>query len=159
MKVEELMTKDVFTCHPNDTLNAVAQIMWERDCGCVPVVNHDGVPIAMVTDRDICMASYTQGKPLMEIPVAVAMSKNIVVCRANESLATAESIMRAQRVRRVPVVADDGKIVGLLSLNDLATHRHGKRRLGVTSDALGGDAIAMTLAAICARAPMAEAAE
>ena len=77
MRVEQLMTRTVETCEPHDTLVTAARIMWTRDCGCVPVV----VPeegghrvVGMLTDRDVCMAAYLQGRPLSEISVASVMS-------------------------------------------------------------------------------------
>jgi CBS domain-containing protein len=157
MHVDELMTSPAATCRPTDMLNRVAQLMWERDCGSIPVVDDEGKPIAMITDRDICMASYTQGKPLFHIPVSAAMSKNVTVCQKGESLATAESMMRNRQIRRLPVVTNDGQIVGILSLNDIATRGHHKH-LGGRGE-LGSEAIASTLSAICARTPIHEAAE
>src|SRR5690606_28351921 len=67
MQVRELMTRDVQVCGPRDDLNRAAQIMWDHDCGVVPVVDSERRPIGMVTDRDVCMAAYTQGKPLSAI--------------------------------------------------------------------------------------------
>src|SRR5690242_15312379 len=104
MNVGELMTRDVRTCAASDSLNDVARIMWERDCGCVPVVGADGTVVGMITDRDICMAAYTQGRRLMHMIVESAASKNIVTIGENESLRRAEELMRDAQVRRLPVV-------------------------------------------------------
>jgi CBS-domain-containing membrane protein len=117
--------------------------MWEHDCGCVPVVDEHGAPVGMVTDRDVCMAAYTQGRALFEIPVATAMSRKIARCRVDDPVAIAESMMRAQQLRRLPVVGFDGRVVGLVSINDIATHRRSK------DEELGDRAIATTLEAIC----------
>lgn len=159
MNVAQLMTSSVATCRATDTLNDAAKIMWERDCGAVPVVDDAGQPIAMITDRDICIASYTQGEPLFAIPVARAMSKTIVTCRDGESVSTAEAVMRGQQIRRVPIVNHDGTLVGILSLNDIATHGRLKHHAGVVRDGLGADAIAGTLSAICTRTAATDAAE
>ena len=158
MHVDELMTSPVATCRMTDTLNRVAQLMWEGDCGVIPVVDDDGKPVAMITDRDVCIASYTQGKALFDIPVATAMSKNVMVCQKGESIATAESMMRSQQLRRLPVVDDDGQLVGILSLNDIATRGQRLKHAGGRGE-LGAEAIAITLSAICARTPMQHAAE
>jgi CBS domain-containing protein len=120
MNVGELMTRDVGTCAASDSMNDAARIMWERDCGCVPVVDGDGKAIGMITDRDICMAAYTQGRRLMDMTVGSAASKHIVVIGENESLRRAEELMRHARVRRLPVVDAGGHMVGLISLSDLA---------------------------------------
>jgi len=158
MKVRELMTNDVYTCTPNDTLNRAAELMWDHDCGAIPVLDEDGKPIAMVTDRDIAMAAYTQGRPLGEISVSSAMSKNVVACRLDDSLLGAESMMKDHQIRRLPVVDDAGRITGVLSLNDFATRAHKKPWSRIVRDDLGPDAIASTLSAICSR-PGAMAAE
>ena len=86
MKVSDLMTREVRTCHQHDSLNRAAQLMWENDCGAVPVVDSDLKVIGMLTDRDICMAAYTQGKRLDEIPVVTAMSRQVVRCLPSASV-------------------------------------------------------------------------
>ena len=67
MKVSQLMTKDVATCRADEPVSRAAQIMWDHDCGCVPVVDDAGHIQGMITDRDICMAAFTQGKRLDEM--------------------------------------------------------------------------------------------
>jgi CBS domain-containing protein len=141
------MKRSVKTCTVLDTLNTGAQIMWENDCGCVPVVD-DGHVVAMLTDRDICMAAYTQGGPLGTIAVSSAMSKQLYSCKPDDSLAAAEDLMRAKKVRRVPVVDAEGTLVGILSLHDIAremtVERRGKGKKEVTPEA-----VSATLAAVC----------
>lgn len=146
MKVSELMTPGVKSCSVHDNLQQVAQIMWEGDCGCVPVVDDDARVIGMITDRDICMAGYTQGKTFAEIPVTTAMAKQVLGVAASDRVETAESIMREKQIRRVPVLDGSGKLQGIVSLNDIA--RHAQRAKG-RGNGLSGDAIAHTLAAIC----------
>jgi len=149
MRVQELMTKSVVGCRTTDTLNDAARIMWEADCGCVPVLDDQGKPIGMITDRDICMATYTQGKPPFAISVSSVMSQAVVTCRVDDTVANAESLMRQHQLRRLPVVDASGSVAGILSLNDIATHAQVKQ--AANQDELGGDAIARTLAAICAK--------
>ena len=122
MRVGELMTTDVATCTPVDTLNEAARLMWERDCGCVPVTAGEGSNrvVGVITDRDICMASFTQGRLLRDLRVADAMSTTILTCRREDNLGDAQKIMRGAQVRRLPVVGDGGDLHGLLSLADLA---------------------------------------
>ena len=147
MKVAELMTKDVCTCSPDDTLSRAAQLMWEHDCGAVPVVDGEGRTVGIVTDRDICMAAYTQGKALSEIPVTVAAARRLVSVRPDAGVDVAEATMQSEQVRRVLVVDENEKLAGVLSVGDLA------RRLstrGSVSDGLSADPIARTLAAISA---------
>jgi len=84
MKAKELMTRDVATCRPEDPMAAAARIMWERDCGIVPVVDGDGRPVGVVTDRDLCMASFTRNEPLSRMPVRDAMAKKPFACREED---------------------------------------------------------------------------
>ncbi len=120
MQVKDLMTRDVRTCSLADSMNRAAQIMWETDCGCVPIVDEQTNVVGMITDRDICMAAYTQGRPLAEMPVESAASRDVVTVRETESLHRAEALMRGAQVRRLAVVDVHDRLVGLLSLGDLA---------------------------------------
>jgi len=86
----------------------------------VPVVDQDGVVVAMLTDRDVCMAAFTQGRALGDIRISSAMSKSVWTCRPEDDVKLAEERMRHHRVRRLPVVDAEGRLVGILSLSDLA---------------------------------------
>lgn len=146
MKVEQLMTRDVVACRAHDRLNRAAQIMWECDCGCVPVVDEHDLVIGIVTDRDVCMAAYTTDAPLSALAVGDVMCRRPVVCGPFDTVAEAERLMQCHRIRRLPVVGFENQLLGLLSLNDLARAarlgRDGRER-GVDADA-----IEATLAAI-----------
>jgi CBS domain-containing protein len=149
MKVQELMARPVETCRPDDTLDRAARIMWERDCGCVPVVQEeDGGArvVGMLTDRDLCMAAYTQGKPLAAVPASSAMAREVRSCRPEDSMQTALGILRANQLHRLPVVDRHDHLVGMLSLADIAreaTREHGRRR-----PALADTDVALTVEAI-----------
>lgn len=147
MKVSELMIQEVKSCSIHDNLEGAAQIMWEGDCGCVPVVDDEAHVVGMLTDRDICMAGYTQGKTYAEIPVATAMAKQVFGVAPSDRIEAAESMMREKQIRRLPVLDGGGKLQGLLSLNDIARHAH--RTKGRRGNGLSGDSVAETLAAIC----------
>ena len=120
MKVEQIMNRNVKVCRPQDSLNKAAQIMWEEPCGAVPVVDEQSKPIGFLTDRDICIAAYTQGKSLERLRVEVAMARKVVSCGADDDLRSAAELMRENRTRRLPVVDRNGTLAGLLSLDDLA---------------------------------------
>jgi CBS domain-containing protein len=136
MNVRELMNSQVVSCSPQDTLERAAQLMWDGDLGAVPVVDDDGHPVGMVTDRDICIAAYTQGCRLSESRVASAMARDLRTCKPSDSVGYAEELMRKYQVRRLPVV-DGGKLVGMVSLNDFATAAADKRGNKASLDALG----------------------
>lgn len=134
MNVEQLMTRTVAACHPDDGLNVPAKLMWEKDCGCVPVVlDEEGGArvVGMVTDRDVCMAAYTQGRPLEAIKVATAMSDRVCSCRPTDPLRVALTVLRTNQLHRLPVVDTDDHLIGMLSLADLAreaAREHGRKR-------------------------------
>jgi CBS domain-containing protein len=140
MKVGQLMSRTVQPCHPGDALDSAARIMWERDCGCVPVVAEEeggSRVVGMLTDRDVCMAAYTQGRPLHSIDVASAMSKNVCSCRETDSLGVALNVLRTNQLHRLPVVDADDHLVGVLSLADIAREadrERGRPRADVKDD-------------------------
>jgi CBS domain-containing protein len=122
-RVEQLMSRAVACCRPDDRLNTPARIMWERDCGIVPVTVPDGDGervVGMVTDRDVCMAAYTQGRPLAEISVLSAMSRKVWSCGQADRIGAALKIMASAQIHRLPVVDETGHLVGMLSFADVA---------------------------------------
>ncbi len=122
MKVGQIMNREVRACFVTDSMNQAAQIMWENDCGCVPVVDAESHVVGIVTDRDVCMAAYTQGRPLAEILVGTAASTKVVTVGEEDSLHQAELLMHDAQVRRLPVVDANQHLVGILSISDLARH-------------------------------------
>jgi len=147
MKVEDLMTRDVRTCRPEDDLAIAARIMWDYDCGCVPVIDGNRRVVGMITDRDVCMAAFTRGLPLHSITVAQAMSGIVQVCGPGDAITAAHATLRETQLRRLPVVADDGTIVGILSVTDLA--RAAARQKATKRGGLKPADIVTTLAGIC----------
>ncbi len=147
MKVKEVMVSSVVTCSPNDDLNRAAQIMWENDCGIVPVVEADDYLVGIITDRDTCMAAYTQGLPLHAIRVGDVMSRNVKVCRPDEDASVISASMRSLRVRRLPVVNALGRLVGIVSLSDLARRAAADRGSSANGNSL--ESVAETLMSVC----------
>jgi len=119
MKVADSMTRDVRACSVHDSLNAAARVMWENDCGCVPIVDSQGRLVGIVTDRDICMATYTQGVPLEAIPLERVMAARVISCSRTDELDTAHRLMRKHEIHRLPVVDSRGRLTGILSLSDI----------------------------------------
>jgi CBS domain-containing protein len=122
--VSSIMTHAVETCSPGDRLNEVARRLWETDCGSLPVVRSDGSLVGMITDRDICMACYTQDGRPSELVVSSSMSREIFACAPDDPIERPLEIMRERQVRRVPVTAEDGRLLGIVSLADLARWAH-----------------------------------
>lgn len=123
MRVEDVMTSSVRTCLATDNLHTVMQALWDHDLGSLPVVDAAGKPVAMITDRDVAMSAFTQGKPLHELRVAWAMSKSIITAHVNDGLSAAERTMRVQQLHRLPVVDESDRLVGVITLNDIARTR------------------------------------
>jgi CBS domain-containing protein len=144
-QVSDVMQTNVEFCLPSATLAEVAKIMWDRDCGSVPVVTDDHKVVAMLTDRDICMAAYMTNRPLTEICARDAMSRELFSCRPYDRVPNVEHLMQDRQVRRLPVVNPEGRLVGIVSLADLA--RASRVRRGSVSPA----ALAETLGAISER--------
>ena len=120
--VHDIMRVRVYTCSQSDTLHRAAQIMWEKDCGCLPVVDEGRVVRAVITDRDICMAALTQGVALTDTSVASAMSRSLSVCSPDDSVESVKELMREAQIRRVPVADANGVLIGMVSLADIARY-------------------------------------
>ena len=145
MFAQDLMNRSPITCHVNDALNLVAHEMWNHDCGAVLVVNDDGKLVGLVTDRDICMAAYTQNRSLDAILVNSAMAQHVISVHPHQTLAEVEQLMAHHQIRRIPVVDNEHKPVGMISLTDLAL----ECARPDTQMKLGTLGVATTLAAIC----------
>ncbi|HZO83243.1 MAG TPA: CBS domain-containing protein [Candidatus Binataceae bacterium] len=148
MKVKELMVREVRGVAADDSLGEAARIMWEHDCGCVPVVDQELHVVGMLTDRDICMAAYTQGVSLGQGRVASAMSRRLYWCEPEDSVREAAKIMREVKVRRLPVIDPEGHLVGILSLNDIA-RKAARERTGRAAREVSESELGALVASIC----------
>ena len=119
MKVQDVMTKDVKACFPETNLAAAAALMWQNDCGILPVVINGGNTVGVITDRDIAIAVGTRGRSPQEIRVDEVIHGPVLACTPDDEVHTALKIMRKDKVRRLPVLSDDGVLKGILSLNDV----------------------------------------
>jgi CBS domain-containing protein len=119
MRVRQIMTKSVLTCRASDSLARAAQIMWENDIGCLPVL-HEGRLAGMITDRDIAMVAYLKRDRLLDIHVSAAMTHQVLCCHPDDDVADVERTMSQCQVRRVPVIDELECPIGMLSLNDIA---------------------------------------
>jgi CBS domain-containing protein len=145
MIVERIMTRDVACCSPNHTLDQAVRLMADYDCGCLPVVDGETIT-GIVTDRDACMAACNKNALLADIRVGDVMSRHVRTCRATDELALVEQQMSLFKVRRIPVVDDRRRVVGMVSLDDLAmVADRGREKLGFPTAA----EVTHTLASIC----------
>lgn len=119
-RVKDVMTDEVLTCRLDDSLDRAVAIMRDRTCGCVPVVDSHGRIEGLLTDRDALLAALGSGLSLADVPVGQACTRPAICCEPADSLERAETLMRVNHVRRLPVLDDERRVVGILSLTDLA---------------------------------------
>jgi len=122
MRVVEAMMGTPYFCGPENNLGLATELMWKGNCGFLPVVGPEGKVLGVLTDRDICIALGTRGLPPGEVAVADVMSKKVFFCAPEDDVRFALAAMRDGRVRRLPVVAKDGKLVGVISIDDMLVH-------------------------------------
>ncbi len=120
MRVQDIMAREVKTCRLDTNLAAATAIMWAGDCGALPVLDGDSKVVAMITDRDICMAAGTRNWVPSDIKVSDVVPRKVYTCAPQDDIHAALKTMREQKVRRLPVAGKDGNIEGILCLNDIA---------------------------------------
>lgn len=122
-RCSEIMTPDPAFCRVGDRVSEAAEILRDRDIGAVPVTR-EGRLVGILTDRDIVTRIVADGLDPAEVPVEEAMTHDPFACRPADSMERVVEIMEERRVRRVPVVDDDGRLVGIVAQADLATKSH-----------------------------------
>jgi CBS domain-containing protein len=122
VRAHEFMTRRVASVHPATSVERAARLMEECDCGALPVVGDNGVLVGMVTDRDITIRIVARGRDTRHAIVADCMTERVFACYANESIAECMRQMARHQVRRMPIVDERGRLVGILAQGDLARH-------------------------------------
>lgn len=117
----EIMTPDPECCDPSTQVKEVAQLMKRKNIGPVPVINNfdDRLLVGIVTDRDLALNVLAEGCDYT-VPVSQAMTKNPASCRPTDKVDMAVEIMEKLQVRRIPVVNEEGKLVGIIAQGDIA---------------------------------------
>jgi CBS domain-containing protein len=141
MKVKELMSTSVASGTPETTVAEAAHLMWERDCGILPVVDGDEL-IGVVTDRDMYIALATRNERAAHLRIGALAAGKPITCGPDDDVRAALETMRKGRIRRLPVVGPDKALAGLLSLNDVVL------AAGPGKD-VSSDDIIRTMQAIC----------
>ena len=118
MKVKDIMTGEPRTCSPDTTLAAAGNLMWEGDCGILPVVD-DGKLVGVVTDRDMYIALATQNARASHVRVGAVATKTVATCEPEDDVHAALATMKQTRVRRLPVVGFGRTVLGIVSMNDI----------------------------------------
>jgi len=132
-RVGDVMTSDVCTIHFSDSAENAARAMVRRDCGALPVVSDSGRLIGMITDRDIVTRVVARGLDPRRARVDECMSDRVFACYEEDLIESCLWLMSRHQVRRIPVVDDRDRVVGVVSQADLARHAvafpgHGERR-------------------------------
>jgi CBS domain-containing protein len=136
MKIQDVMISPARSCTPEAAVVDAARTMWDNHCGSLPVLDEKGEPVGIVTDRDICMALVRKNRFPARIAVREVMTPYPFICQPQDSIEYALAIMAENRVRRLPVVNDEGHLVGIVSISDVAAALpSGYRKVG------GADAV------------------
>lgn len=124
MKVREIMTKNPATCTPDASLNEVAQMMIEHDCGCIPVVDGKETmkPVGTITDRDITVRAFGANKNPLELKASDVMTSDVASVRPGSSIEQCCDVMESKQIRRVLVVDESGKLAGIVAQADVAEY-------------------------------------
>jgi CBS domain-containing protein len=131
MKVKDVMHKGVVWVSPDTSLSEIANKMRKEDIGAVPVGENDRL-VGMVTDRDICCRGLSNGQDPGALTARDVMSKPILYCRTGQSVEEAVRLLEKKKVRRLPVINEKKRMVGMLSLGDVAQ----KAKLGLSGEAI-----------------------
>src|SRR5918999_278147 len=124
MQVKDVMTPDPACCTPDDTLQRVAELMVENDCGEIPVVENttNRLPVGVVTDRDIVCRTVAKGLNPLTMTASECMTTPCVTVTPDASLDECCRVLEENQIRRVPVVDESGACCGIVALADIAKH-------------------------------------
>ena len=154
MKVKEIMTPNAKAIWLTESLADAAQLMWDNDCGVLPIIKDGRKVIGMITDRDICMALAMRDSNPSSVSVEEVMSGQVYSVNAEDDVVRALEAMREHKIRRLPVVNAEGELEGVLSMNDVVLKA--KTPGGPRGSSIGYADVVKTYQAIC-QPPMASA--
>jgi len=119
MRAKDIMTKDPDCCRPSDTARDAAQVMRDRDCGCLPIVDDSEKVIGIITDRDLAVRAIAEGKD-SDTKLSDLMTPVATCCGPDDDLRDVERMMANLQVRRIPIVDSAGRCVGIIAQADIA---------------------------------------
>ena len=130
-KSSDIMTRDVVTCTPENAIVEVARLMKTEDIGPILIVDNETSKtlVGIVTDRDIVVKVIAEGRDANTTRVGDVMSKKLVTCRADDDVDIAMKAMAQFQLRRIPVVEDNMRLVGIISQADVATRVNAPKRM------------------------------
>jgi CBS domain-containing protein len=118
MNIRDTMTHDPVTCEPTTPLRLVATIMVDHDCAAIPILS-SGEVVGIVTDRDIACRAVARGWNAAELPASAVMSAPLVAIHPDEDFEDAVQVMKENHVHHLPVIDDDGRLLGIVAQSDL----------------------------------------
>jgi len=119
MKVADIMAKAPAYCSPQTNLAAAVEILWRQNCGILPIVDSEEKVVGLVTDRDICVALGTRNRLPSDMTVGEVTSGKVIACKPDDDIRGALATMAEAKVRRLPVIDAEGKLQGVLSVDDV----------------------------------------
>ena len=155
MKVKEIMTPEAKAIWLTESLADAAKLMWENDCGVLPIIKDGRKVIGMITDRDICMATAMRDTNPSCVSVEEVMTGLVYSVNPEDKVEQALQAMQEHKIRRLPVVNQEGELEGILSMNDILLNANGAD--GVVSEELNYEEVVKTYQAICQRPEKASA--
>lgn len=126
MRCEEIMKRDVHCTSPNQSAEVAARRMRDQNVGFLPVCDDGGRVIGAVTDRDLTIRLLAEGRP-GQTPIEILMSREVISCRKEDDVQRAEELMARHRKSRIMCIDEDERLVGVISLSDIAQHERGTR--------------------------------
>ena len=126
MKVKDVMKTNVGFCSTEDSLMKAAEVMRQRDCGVVPIVNADKKVVGMLTDRDLCLAVVARNRKASDVKTEELLCGKAIVCAADDKIEDALTKMRKYQVKRLAAIGSGGELVGILSVTDVLQLAAGK---------------------------------
>lgn len=143
MKVKEIMKPNAKAIWLTESLADAAQLMWENDCGVLPIIKDGRKVVGMITDRDICMATAMRDNNPSHISVEEVMTGQVYSVNPEDDIDQALESMQEHKIRRLPVVNAEGELEGILSINDVVLNAKGK------GDSIAYRDVVKTYQAIC----------
>ena len=142
MNIEEIMTESPACCTPDTSLQEVAKMMVDNDCGCIPVVDDKGskMPVGMITDRDITCRVVANGQNPLDLTAQDAMTTTVVSVTRDTSLEDCCNLMEESQIRRVVVVDETGACCGIIAQADIANNAGDKKTAEVVQEVSKGAA-------------------
>ena len=147
MKVKDVMTPNAKAIWLTESLADAAKLMWENDCGVLPIIKDGRKVVGLITDRDICMGSAMRDTHPSAISVEEVMTGQVYAVHPEDNIDQALQLMQQHQIRRLPVINPEGELEGILSMNDIMLHAQAPD--AAAADSIDYGDVVKTYQAIC----------